>query len=59
MEGLTEALAREIASLRLAMGWDAVDAIRDHAQSVLAELSVWESVARDIPIDASKTIAAE
>jgi NAD(P)-dependent dehydrogenase (short-subunit alcohol dehydrogenase family) len=56
------ALASDVTPLRLAVGSDAVDAIRDHAQSLLAELSAWEEVSRAIEVDAaprSGAIAAE
>jgi NAD(P)-dependent dehydrogenase (short-subunit alcohol dehydrogenase family) len=33
--------------LRLQLGADAVDAIRDHARTLLRELSAWEALARD------------
>jgi NAD(P)-dependent dehydrogenase (short-subunit alcohol dehydrogenase family) len=52
------ALASDVTPLRLAVGSDAVDAIRDHAQSLLAELSAWEDVSRAIDLDAP-AIAAE
>ncbi|MEM7644039.1 MAG: oxidoreductase [Pseudomonadota bacterium] len=46
-EALERALTAECPPLRLALGADAVDAIRDHAEAVLAELARWEDVARD------------
>lgn len=52
------ALVSDVTPQRLAVGSDAVDAIRDHAQSLLAELSGWEDVSRAIDIDAA-AIAAE
>lgn len=53
---VAQALAADITPLRLAVGSDAVDAIRDHAQALLAELSAWETVSRDVEVDA---VAAE
>lgn len=41
------ALAADRTPLRLALGGDAVDAIRGHLELVGAELDAWESVARD------------
>lgn len=37
--------------LRLALGADAVDAIRGHSETLLADLSKWEKVALDTKID--------
>lgn len=53
------ALASDVPPLRLAIGGDAVDAIRDHAQSLLAELAAWEDLARDVEIDRAPGVAAE
>jgi len=41
------ALAADRPPLRLALGDDAVDAIREHLQSVSDELAAWEKVSRD------------
>ncbi|MGN6150987.1 MAG: oxidoreductase [Lysobacteraceae bacterium] len=41
------ALAADAAPLRLALGGDAVDAIRDHAEGLLRDLAAWEAVSRD------------
>ncbi len=38
--------------LRLALGSDAVEAIRSHSQTLLAELSSWEAVSRDTAVAA-------
>src|SRR3954451_6306741 len=44
---ILSALAAERPPLRLALGDDAVDAIREHLRSVGEELSAWEAVGRD------------
>ncbi len=41
------ALAAPATPLRLALGADAVDAIRGHGERLLADLAAWEAVARD------------
>ncbi len=56
---VSQALASDIAPLRLAVGADAVDAIRDHSQSLLAELSAWENTSRNIALDDPQAMAAE
>ena len=48
---ITEADAPET-PLRLPLGDDAVDAISSHLNSVRAELTTWEKVARDTRLDA-------
>lgn len=48
---IAQALARPRPPLRLALGGDAVDAIRSHAVNVLGELAVWEEVARATAVD--------
>lgn len=45
------ALQSDATPLRLALGDDAVDAIREHATSVLAELAAWESISRDVAVE--------
>lgn len=55
---IERALSSDITPLRLALGADAVDAIRDHAQALLAELDAWEHVARDTAIDEGGAVAA-
>ena len=39
--------------LRLQLGADAVDAIRDHSEKLLRDLTAWEGLARDTAFDAS------
>ena len=45
------ALLAERTPLRLALGRDAVDAIRAHAENLLADLAAWETVSVDTDID--------
>ena len=45
------ALAAETTPLRLQLGQDAVDAVRAHAEKLLADLAAWEGVAIDTRID--------
>ncbi|WNL46736.1 oxidoreductase [Dyella sp. BiH032] len=45
------ALKAERTPLRLALGQDAVDAIRTHSEQLLADLAAWESTAVDTRID--------
>jgi len=45
------ALKAERTPLRLALGQDAVDAIRAHSEQLLADLAAWESTAVDTRID--------
>lgn len=45
------ALAAEKTPLRLQLGQDAIDAVRGHAEQLLADLQSWESVAADTRID--------
>jgi NAD(P)-dependent dehydrogenase (short-subunit alcohol dehydrogenase family) len=40
------ALEADVTPLRLALGGDAVDAIRHHAQALLADLAKWEPISR-------------
>ncbi|MEM8850844.1 MAG: oxidoreductase [Pseudomonadota bacterium] len=49
-EALDQALSADCPPLRLALGIDAVDAIRDHSQALLAELARWEDLGRDTAI---------
>ncbi len=42
------ALESERTPLRLALGDDAINAIRDHSEDLLAELAVWEQVGRSV-----------
>lgn len=45
---IDKALNAEDTPLRLALGADSVDAIRAHAEDLLAELSRWDSTGRDV-----------
>jgi NAD(P)-dependent dehydrogenase (short-subunit alcohol dehydrogenase family) len=45
------ALAAPKTPLRLQLGDDSVDAVRAHAETLLADLATWERVARDTKID--------
>lgn len=45
------ALKAERTPLRLALGQDAVDAIRVHSEQLLADLALWEAVAVDTRLD--------
>lgn len=45
---IDKALSAEDTPLRLALGADSVDAIRAHAEDLLAELSRWDSTGRDV-----------
>jgi hypothetical protein len=45
------ALQSDTTPLRLQLGEDAVDAVRAHAQQLLADLEHWAPVARDTRID--------
>ncbi len=45
------ALAADTTPLRLQLGHDAVDAVREHAEQLLADLAAWEGVAVDTRID--------
>ncbi|GAB5415300.1 MAG: oxidoreductase [Congregibacter sp.] len=49
---IEKALASDTTPLRLALGDDAVDAIRAHSENLLAELTAWEGNARAVNIDA-------
>lgn len=52
---IAKALESDVTPLRLALGDDAVDAIRDHSEALLAELKRWENTARAVnypdPVD--------
>ncbi|MEM9011419.1 MAG: oxidoreductase [Pseudomonadota bacterium] len=50
---IDRALSAETPPLRLALGDDAVNAIRTHGESLLAELAEWEPVARDVNVEES------
>lgn len=45
-EAVEAALASDETPLRLALGADAVDGVRTHAEAVLAELAAWEPIGR-------------
>ena len=47
---IDHALQAEKTPLRLQLGQDAVDAIRQHAETLLQELGQWETVAVDTKI---------
>ncbi|QBF30861.1 oxidoreductase [Thalassococcus sp. S3] len=47
------ALKSDVTPLRLALGDDAVDGIRDHAEAVLAELTSWETVSRNVAFESA------
>lgn len=60
---VAEALKKETPPLRLALGDDAVDFIRLHAQGVLSDIASWETVSRSVNLDEAnnqedKTISA-
>lgn len=57
-KAIATALESETTPLRLALGHDAVDAIRGHSESVLAELATWEETARSIALSQSSETAA-
>jgi hypothetical protein len=40
------ALEADVTPLRLALGGDAVDAMRSHCQTLLADLAKWEPISR-------------
>ncbi|WP_203073540.1 oxidoreductase [Falsiroseomonas ponticola] len=46
------ALAAPVTPLRLALGQDAIDAVRGHAQALLAEMAAWEAVGADTRVEA-------
>lgn len=48
---IERALAAEVTPLRLQLGADAVDTIRAHADTLLADLATWEAVARETALD--------
>lgn len=49
---IDKALASDNTPLRLQLGADAIDAIRDHAQKLLADLETWKAVGLDTRLDA-------
>ena len=46
-----KALAAEKTPLRLQLGDDSIDGIRAHAETLLADLKIWEAVGRDTRVD--------
>jgi NAD(P)-dependent dehydrogenase (short-subunit alcohol dehydrogenase family) len=50
---IEQAIAAPNTPLRLQLGGDSVDAVRAHAEALLAELTAWEPVARGTNFDAS------
>ncbi|WP_299007252.1 oxidoreductase [uncultured Caulobacter sp.] len=46
-QAIAKALAAEVTPLRLQLGADAVDMVRNHAQKLLADLEAWTPVALD------------
>jgi NAD(P)-dependent dehydrogenase (short-subunit alcohol dehydrogenase family) len=52
------ALAASTTPLRLQLGGDSVDAVRGHAQAMLADMSAWEHVSRGTDFDAAPALDA-
>ena len=50
---IEHALAASNTPLRLQLGGDAVDAVRGHAQALLADMAAWETVSRATDLDAA------
>jgi len=48
---IDKALASDTMPLRLQLGEDAIDAIRDHAEKLLADLEAWQAVGRDTRLE--------
>lgn len=48
---IEKALDAESTSLRLVLGSDAIEAVRSHAQQLLAELDAWQAVGADTGLD--------
>ena len=48
---IERALAAPVTPLRLQLGGDSVDAVRAHAQAMLADMAAWESVSRGTDFD--------
>ena len=49
---IERALAAETTPLRLQLGADAIDAVRQHGEKLLADLAAWEKVGRETQVDA-------
>ncbi len=52
---IERALAAERTPLRLQLGGDSVDAVRTHAQALLADMAAWESVSRGTDFDVPRS----
>jgi NAD(P)-dependent dehydrogenase (short-subunit alcohol dehydrogenase family) len=50
---IEHALAAETTPLRLQLGADAIDAVRQHGEKLLADLAAWEKVGRGTAVDAA------
>ena len=50
---IDEALQNAQTPLRLQLGADAIDSVRQHARQLLADLESWENVSRQVVIDSS------
>jgi NAD(P)-dependent dehydrogenase (short-subunit alcohol dehydrogenase family) len=48
---IEHALAAETTPLRLQLGADAIDAVRQHGEKLLADLASWEALGRDTQVD--------
>ncbi|WP_300015053.1 oxidoreductase [uncultured Roseobacter sp.] len=57
-KAIEDALQGDMVPLRLALGDDAVDAIREHGEGLLAELSRWEGTSRAVNHEAASQDAA-
>ncbi|MEM6264559.1 MAG: oxidoreductase [Bacteroidota bacterium] len=57
-QAIEQAINSENTPLRLALGADAVDAIRQHSQHLLDELTQWEQVGRDTELEAAQSSAS-
>ncbi len=52
-KAIATVIASETPPLRLVLGQDAINCVRDHASDVLAELSYWEELGADVSINTS------
>ena len=48
---IAEALAAPVTPLRLQLGRDAIDAVRNHSRQLLADLAQWEAIGADTRVD--------
>ena len=55
---IERALSAERTPLRLQLGGDAVDAVRAHAQALLADMDAWEAVSRATDLDVADPAVA-